>query len=127
MRILVDTSIWIDYFRGGDRSDRLDHLIDENLIVTNDVILTELIPSLKLRNQHRLVSLLGEIEKLPLEIDWESVIGFQYHCLKSGANGVGIPDLIIAHNAMANDCPVYSLDRHFRLMSEVIGVALYDG
>ncbi len=33
MNVLVDTSIWIDYFRGGDNSSDLDILIDENLLV----------------------------------------------------------------------------------------------
>ena len=47
MSILVDSSVWIDYFRDGKNSERLDHFIDENLIVTNDLILTELIPFLK--------------------------------------------------------------------------------
>ena len=44
MQTLVDTSIWINYFRSGDHSGDLDFLIEENLVVTNDLILTELIP-----------------------------------------------------------------------------------
>ena len=44
MGVLVDTSIWIDYFRDGDNSKDLDYLIDENLIVTNDIMLAELSP-----------------------------------------------------------------------------------
>ena len=47
MSILVDSSIWIDYFKGGNGSLELDSLIDENLVVTNDLILTELIPFFK--------------------------------------------------------------------------------
>lgn len=47
MEVLVDTSIWIDYFRGGGHSKDLDFLIDENLMTTNDIILTELLPHLK--------------------------------------------------------------------------------
>ena len=44
LEVLVDTSIWIDYFRGGDNSKDLDFLMDEDLIVTNDIVLAELIP-----------------------------------------------------------------------------------
>ena len=51
MSVLVDTSIWIEYFRSGNNSEKLDFLIDENLIVINDLILAELVPSLKVRNQ----------------------------------------------------------------------------
>ena len=51
MDVLVDTSIWIDYFRGGNNSSDLDLLIDEDLLVTNDIILAELIPYLKIKKQ----------------------------------------------------------------------------
>ena len=49
MTVLVDTSLWVDYFRSGKNQSRLEQLIDENLIVTNDLILAELTPFLKVR------------------------------------------------------------------------------
>ncbi len=125
MEVLVDTSIWIDYFRGGDNSKDLDFLIDENLIITNDIILAELIPYLKIKKQTKVIKLLHEVSKLPLEIRWEEIIEYQVKCLKGGANGVGIPDLLIAQNAKQNRCKVYSLDKHFRLLNQVLKVKLY--
>ncbi len=125
MSILVDSSIWIDYFRGGNESSRLDELIDENIIVTNDIILTELIPFLKVKRQLKVIQLLREINRIPLHIKWEEIIDFQVKCLKRGANGVGIPDLIIAQNAKLNNCKIYSLDKHFGLISQVIKVRLF--
>ena len=41
MSVLVDTSIWIEYFRIGNNFEKLDFLIDENLIVINDLILAD--------------------------------------------------------------------------------------
>ncbi len=125
MDVLVDTSIWIDYFKGGDNSKDLDFLIDENLIVTNDIILAELIPYLKIKKQLKVIKLLHEVNKVPLTIHWEELIEFQVKCLKSGANVVGIPDLIITQNAKQNSCKVYSLDKHFRLLNQVLKVKLY--
>ncbi len=58
MSVLVDTSIWIDYFRNGDSNHRLDYLIDENIVVTNNLILAELIPFLKIKKQKKIVELL---------------------------------------------------------------------
>jgi predicted nucleic acid-binding protein len=46
MNILVDSSIWIDYFKSGKNSEMLDNYIEKNLICTNDLVLTELIPFL---------------------------------------------------------------------------------
>ena len=125
MLVLVDTSIWIDYFRDGNGSPDLDALIDENIVATNDIILAELIPYLKIRKQIKVIKLLQEIIRLPLQVNWEEIMEFQVKCLRSGANGVGIPDLMIAQNARANSCKVYSLDKHFRLLNQVIKVKLY--
>ena len=124
MTVLVDTSIWIDYFRTGNNSERLDFLIDENLIVTNDLILAELIPSLRVRNQRKIVTLLYNINKLELSINWDQLIEFQFKCLKNGLNGIGIPDLIVAQNAKQNNCEIYSLDSHFKLMKDILRLQL---
>ena len=126
MGILVDTSIWIDYFRGGGNSSGMDALIDENILVTNEIILAELIPYLKIKKQAKVIELLYEINLIPLRIDWGEIIEFQVMCLKSGANGVGIPDLIIAQNAKENNCRIYSLDKHFHLLNQVLKVKLYE-
>ena len=120
IQVLVDSSIWIDYFRTGKTSSHLDILIDENLIVTNDIILAELIPFLKMKKQETLIGLLEEINKIPLAINWHEIIHFQTQCLDSGSNGMGIPDLIIAQNARQNDCAIYSLDQHFQQLHRLI-------
>lgn len=125
MGVLVDTSIWIDYFKGGDDSTDLSPLIDENLVVTNDIILAELVPYLRIKKQFAVVKLLQEINRLPMQINWDEIVEFQVRCLKAGAIGVVIPDLIIAQNAKANNCKIYSLDKHFRLLKQVIKVKLY--
>jgi len=120
MPVLVDTSIWIEYFRSGSNSEKLDFLIDENIVVINDLILAELVPFLKVRNQRRVIDLLHNIKKLELSINWDQIIDFQFKCLKIGINGIGIPDLIVAQNAMQNDAEIYSHDDHFRLMKDIL-------
>jgi len=125
VRVLVDTSVWIDYFGDTRNSSALDALIDDNLVCTNDLILAELVPYLKQRRQLKVVRLLAALDKMPLSIDWEEIIALQLKCLRSGANGVGIPDLIIAQNALAHRCAVFSLDKHFRLISGVIKLELF--
>ena len=125
MLTLIDTSIWIDYFKGN--ATDLDHLIENNLLATNDVILTELVPALHLRGEHELVNLLNEVKRFPLNIDWENIIQMQLTCMQSGANGIGLPDLIIAQNAIQNKSKVYSKDKHFRLMGGILGLPVYPG
>ena len=113
MEVLVDSSVWIDYFQGAKRSSSLDILIEENIIVINELILTELIPVLKIQRQHQLIELLSFLPKLPLAIQWEEVVDFKTTCLKHGLNGVGVSDIIIMQNALQNKVMIYSLDKHF--------------
>ena len=124
MSVIVDTSVWIEYFRSGNNSTKLDFLIDEDLIVINDLILAELVPFLKVQNQRDIIKLLFNIKKLDLTLNWDQIIEFQFNCLKNGLNGIGIPDLIIAQNAKQNRCKIYSLDNHFRLMKDILGLQL---
>ena len=124
MSVLVDTSVWIEYFRNGNSLERLDFIIDENIVVTNDLILAELIPSLKIRKQKNIIELLNNINKLQLHIKWDEIIDYQMQCLKKGVNGVSIPDLIIAQNAKQNDCEIYSTDKHFKSLRSIISIRI---
>ena len=118
MKVLVDSSVWVSYFRGTGDLTSLDWLIEEGLLVTNDLILAELIPPLLARGERKLVRLLRDIESPALTIDWDDIIRLQAICLRNGINKVGIPDLIIAQHAMQNHLVLFSLDKHFLLLSK---------
>ncbi|UML82326.1 PIN domain-containing protein [Leptospira kirschneri] len=126
-RILLDSSVWIEYFRNVDSpiSLKVDELIDAENIYTNNLILSELVPSLKLRKQSKIITSLEAIERFPLEIDWEQIIEYQISNLKNGINKVGVPDLIIAQNVVQNKAMLFTLDKHFKLMSKNIKLKVY--
>ena len=120
MNILIDSSVWIDYFKGWDNSQVLNTFIDENLLCTNYLILSELLPVLKQKKQAKLINLLRKINRIPLRIDWENIINYQSIFLSNGINKVGIPDLIIVDNAIENDLVLYSFNKHFQLIQKNI-------
>lgn len=124
MPILVDSSVWIDYFRDGRHSSGLDQLIDNNLIATNALILTELIPALTIHKEKKLITLLRLLPILPLTIDFEEITHWQTQCLKKAINGIGIPDFIIAQNAQQHHAALYTLDNHFTQLHPIISLAL---
>ena len=116
--VLVDSSVWIDYFRNTNSSSAvLSDLIDSNSVCTNDLILAELIPFIKLAGKNELVELLMSITNIDIEIDWQNIIKMQTHNVKNGFTKIGIPDLIILQNVIKNDLYLYSNDKHFHLMS----------
>jgi len=125
VQVLVDSSVWIDYFKSGQHSQQLDVLIQENLVVTNEIILSELIPFLRLKNQRKVTGMLEKILRLHLDIDWKEIREYQFRCIKRGINGVGIPDLIIAQNAIQHICPIYSLESHFEDIYEILDFDLF--
>jgi len=103
----------------------LDELIDEDLIVTNELILVELIPVLRLQKQRRLIRLLETIRLVPIEIGWSQLTELQVKCLRKGINRIGIPDLIIAQQAMGQNLILYTLDKHFQLLKKHFSLALF--
>lgn len=118
-RILIDSSVWISFFKGNKETLSMFDLIDSNRVCTNDLILSELIPSLIHRKENHLVERLQIIENIELNINWPQIIHMQSANLKNGINKVGVPDLIIAQNAIQKDIPLYSLDKHFQLMKDI--------
>ncbi len=124
MKILVDSSVWIDYFKQGERSAKLDQFIEQNLICINDLILTELVPSLRLKRQEPVIELLQKVANIPLSVSWHRIIDYQVTFLQKGLNQIGIPDLIIFDQAVQCDLALYTLDKHFFLMNEHIPIKL---
>jgi hypothetical protein len=125
MKVLVDSSVWVAYFRGTGDPTTVDWLIEEDILVTNDLILAELTPPLLVRKERKLVALLREIERIPLTPDWDEITAMQVTCLRNGINKVGIPDLIIAQHAIQNRLALLSLDKHFSLLHRHLPLNLY--
>jgi len=115
VKVLVDSSVWIEYFRSG-KVESLDRLVEEDLVVTNDVILTELIPALSAQNQKVVIESLEHLEQIRVRIDWDLIRKYQTINLKKGVNKIGIPDLIILQQVIENNLTLYTLDKHFKLM-----------
>ena len=126
MSVLVDSSVWVEYFREEEQADdRLEWLITEGLVATNELILAELTPPLIIRKHTKLVSLLRAVPMLPLNINWMGVIEDQVNCIRHGINKVGIPDLIIAQNAKSHGVALFTRDKHFQLMAKHVGIELF--
>ncbi len=126
--ILVDTSVWSEYFRGSNtiNTDSIDGFIDNNQICTNDLILSELIPALKHKKESGLIDILFSIRNIPLEINWREIIDYQTTNLKHGINNVGIPDIIILQNIITNNLSLASIDKHFKQMKKHINFSFID-
>ena len=120
-RVLVDSSIWIEYFRGSKSIDvsTFNELLDNNQLCINDLILSELLPSLLHKKEYHVGDLLKSIYNIPIIIDWTEIIDFQTNNIKNGYNNIGIPDLIIIQNVLQNNLVLFSIDKHFTLLQKL--------
>ena len=122
--VLVDSSVWVHFFKYSEASILTD-LIAENLACTNELILTELIPFAHYKKQQGLIEGLLAVEIIPLAIDWEGIRMLQITNLQNGINHVGIPDLIIAQQALEYKMQLWSTDKHFELMADIIELNVF--
>jgi len=125
MNILVDSSVWIEYFKGNTKYVFINDLINSNVICTNDIILTELLPSIIHKNEYKLAELLNCVKKYALIIDWQEIRNIQLLNIKHGNNNIGISDIIIAQNSIQNDLKILAHDKHFAAMARYIPVKIY--
>ncbi|HWK58856.1 MAG TPA: PIN domain-containing protein [Parapedobacter sp.] len=121
--VLVDSSVWIQYFKSAD-TPILDQLLEEDFVCTNDLILTELQPVLVHRGRHDILEGLLALERIPLRIDWQLISEYQLMNLKNGINKVGIPDLIIVQQVIDQKLTLFSFDKHFKLMHNFLNFDL---
>ena len=124
-QILADSSVWISYLKKGEPSI-LDRLIQEDLVCTNEIILTELVPLLIKQNETSTAESLLALERVPLNIDWEIIRGYQLSNLQNGINRVGIPDLIILQQVIDQKLTLFSNDKHFKLMQNHLSFELFE-
>ena len=122
--VLVDSSIWINYFNKGHHQS-LDNLLKEDLVVTNDIILSELIPSMTFKKEWDILSGMVAIPVIDLDIDWDSIRKLQFLNLKNGVNRVGIPGLIIVQCVIQNGLTLWTDNKHFYLMNQYMRFDLY--
>lgn len=123
-RVLIDSSVWIDYFSNGN-NPKLDFLIEEELASINELIFTEIAPVLMKQKQHGILEGLKAIKRIPMNIDWELIRHYQLLNLKNGINKVGIPDLIILQQVIEEKIALFSFDNHFRLMQNHLHFELF--
>jgi predicted nucleic acid-binding protein len=122
MNYLIDSSAWIEYFRGNRKYLFLSELIKSNVICTNEIILSELLPSIIHKREKELANLLNAVRKNVLFIDWQEIRNMQLLNIVNGVNNIGIPDIIITQNCMQNESIIITNDKHFKSMAKYIPI-----
>ena len=116
--ILVDTSAWIDFFRGVEPlATRVDELLEDDLCAVCGPIVTELRRGLRSASERaRVLPLLGACHMLPQPDDlWETAGELGFLTRKRGAT-IKTLDLLIATWALGASVPVLTRDGDFKAL-----------
>ncbi|MCL4536223.1 MAG: PIN domain nuclease [Nitrospirae bacterium] len=127
--VLVDTSIWIDFFQNNDsiHAQTLDGLIrDNNRAVICGVVLQEILQGIKDNNSYELTK--ERLSRLPfLDANKETYIyaSSLYRTLRR--KGITVPsvDTTIAAIAVLNRIPLFTKDEHFKTIARYSELKLF--
>ena len=125
--ILVDTSVWVAYFRGADSRlvDRLRALLEENQVALALPVRLEILSGAATKELIQLHHVLAALPLLvPSNATWHRVESWIEKAVSKGER-FGVADLLVAALAADRDMPLWSLDRDFERMQKLGFIWLY--
>ncbi len=125
--IVVDSSVWIDYFNGveGSETDHLDDLLSRDLVLIGDLIVTEVLQGFRSDEDFRTVSrLLGQLAYADLG-GREVAFAAAQHYRRLRRSGVTVRktiDVVIATFCILGGHRLLYTDRDFDPMVKQLGL-----
>jgi predicted nucleic acid-binding protein len=118
MRVLVDTSIWVDYFRRSD--SRLAGLLDRRIVVMHPFVIGELV-----LGHVQIAKMIEDLRDLPRAImaDTDEIFEFIAQRKLSGS-GIGYVDVhLLAAAALAPETYVWTRDKRLHAAAQSLSLA----
>jgi predicted nucleic acid-binding protein len=113
--VLVDTSVWIDFFRhkSGRTGDLFDALLAENRVLLCGVVEMEIFQGLRGKELHEVRSVLQLIPYIDTTREDFIEAGGLWNRLRR--KGITIPptDCLIAQMCLKRDLSLFTIDAHF--------------
>lgn len=127
--ILVDTSAWVEFFRDplSQWGKTVDLLLGEERVCTTALVMVEVVSGA--RNRAEFERLRTDFQALP-RVDpppslWEDMLESRWRLKTQGITGVSIPDLIVAHVALAHGKVILTRDKDFWRMESTLGLSIF--
>ena len=116
-KILIDTSVWIDFFRDQSLtfSQKVDDLLAKNEIYVPKIVVAELIQGSKSDREVAVVKeFLNAFHIIDQNEDTWMRAGELSYLLKRKGKRVNLADCYIAMIAEEHGCQIFTLDEHFK-------------
>ncbi|MDR2582135.1 MAG: hypothetical protein LBC75_01475 [Fibromonadaceae bacterium] len=66
--VLIDSSVWIDFFKGNEKVAFVSNILLAGFACTNEVVLTELLPSMRIKKEENLIKLMKQVRKFDMNV-----------------------------------------------------------
>lgn len=117
MNVLIDTSVWIDHLRRGNRE--LAALLEEGAVFTHPFVLGELACG-RLSNRDEVLDLLSALPAVPDAEHEETLTFLEGNRLYE--SGIGWVDVHLLASARLVGCPIWTLDRKLQAVAGALGL-----
>lgn len=115
--VLVDTSVWVEHLRSGDR--RLEALLHDSRVICHPFIIGELACG-NLRRRSELLSLLSELP-VAITAEHEEVMQFiENHSLMG--KGLGYIDIHLIASSELTKVPLWTFDKKLSNICAKLGI-----
>jgi predicted nucleic acid-binding protein len=115
VKLLVDTSVWVDYLRAGDRAlvEELDGYLDRESVLMCGPVIAELLAGTRPEDRETLWLALGNLPWADLDqVSWRQA-GELANDLRRAGVSVSLTDVTIAVASVNADAELWSRDADF--------------
>jgi len=116
--VLVDTSVWIEYFRKGN--PLLEELLNNADVAIHPFIIGELACG-TIKNREEVLNLLQTLDSSP-EISLQELLHF-IEINKLQGKGIGFIDVHLIASSLLSDCKLWTNDKKLHNISQKMGIA----
>jgi len=127
-RTLVDSSVWIDFFRRSGSSRALSRLVRSNQAWITSIIRVELLSGTRSEAEYRMLEdRLTSIPVLPENDDfWNRVALARFRLARLGIQAA-VTDVSIAVMASTHGCALWTLDRQLNTIAKSLNLRMHFG
>jgi hypothetical protein len=118
--ILVDSSVWVDHLRAGDKA--LENLLDAGMVLSHPFVIGELALG-NLQKRADVLNALSGLPKAAVATDAEALAFIDHHAL--AGRGIGYIDVhLLAAVQLTGSASLWTRDKRLHTIATALGLAI---
>ena len=126
-KILIDTSVWIDYFKSANNNiaEQVDEILTNAEVYVPKSVIAELIQGAKSEKEISVIEeFVNAFHLIDQSEDTWSKAGKLSYAMKRKGITANLMDCYLAVIAQENNCKILTLDRHFKDIKKFLRIEL---